>query len=268
MEYWPEVEQRFLVDADEAHRFLDTVRPHIPACVNDPAQPVEFVRTTYFDTDDLALFRSQLPGTAWRVRVRQYASAPDHRSAPRLTETCAFEVKEVAPFGRRKVRVVGAPAEIARIMRGRDGGLTRGARRQGIAISPLLEYAARAIENGDLQPRLTTFYRRLTYAAPGARVTVDHGIEFARPTGLGQPGEPARPESVIGHGPPLVLEVKLRQQTTPDWLASAMPRLFLVTQFSKFRDGLLAMRRAEHERENPLRVTPAHTPLPARPPHP
>lgn len=238
----PEVEHRFLVDADEAHQFLDAIRPHLPVYLRDPDQPVEFVRTTYFDTDDRTLFRSNHQGTTWRVRIRQYATAPDHRTPPRLGDTSAFEVVEHARSARRKLRVVGSPAEIARILRGRDGGLARRASR----VSPLLDYAARAIEQGQLTPCLTTWFRRLSHSAAGARVTVDQSIEFAHPGGLGMPGDHAAPRTVVGRGPPLVLEVKLRVEA-PSWLSSAMRRLFLVTQFSKFRDGVLALRRAEHD---------------------
>lgn len=240
---WPEVEQRFLVDADDAHRFLDAIRPHLPASVRDPARPIEFVRTTYFDTDDLMLFRSQLSAGAWRVRIRQYACAPDHRTPPRLGEGCAFEVKECGPIGRRKVRAVGTPDVIARFVRGRDGGLAQGSGQ----LSPLLEYAACAIELGRLAPRLTTWFRRLTHEADGARVTVDQRIEFARPMAPGVPGDLAAPREVFGRGPPLVLELKLRI-APPDWLRRAMRRLFLATQFSKFRDGLLALQHIERAR--------------------
>ena len=238
---WPEVEHRFLVDADEAHRFLDAVRPHLPIAVRDPDQPVEFIRTTYFDTDDLTLFRTNQPATSWRVRIRQYASAPDHRTAPRLGEMCAFEIVEHARALRRKVRTVGSPTEIARILRGDEGGGVRPSR-----VPPALDYSARAIQLGDLKPRLTTWFRRLGHAAGGVRVTIDQSIEFSQPVGFGIPGDLAAPPAVIGRGPPLVLEVKLRVEPPP-WLLLAMQQLFLVTQFSKFRDGLLALRFAERE---------------------
>ncbi len=232
------MEHRFLVDTAEARRFLDTVRPHLPFCLRDPDQPIEFVRTTYFDTDELTLFRSHSRGSARRVRIRQYASAPDHRTPPRLGGTCAFEVKESTLLGRRKARLVGLPEDIARILAGRDGGVARRA-------PPLLDAAARSIELELMRPRLTTWFRRLTFEAKGLRVTLDQATEFARPTELGKAGQLAAPLWVVGRGPPLVLEVKLRVEP-PVWLWTAMRRLSVGTQFSKFRDGLLAMQRAEH----------------------
>jgi hypothetical protein len=233
---WPEIEYRFLVDADEAGRFLDAVHPHLPVYVRDPDEPVEFIRTTYYDTEDLTLFRASGSRSAWRVRVRQYASAPDLDTPAHFASTCAFEVVEHAGSRRRKMRALGSPHDIARILTGAPRG----------RIAPLLDYAARAVEGGQLRPSLTTWFRRMAHASPGVRVTVDQRIEFARPTGLAGPGEIAVARAVVGRGPPLVLEVKL-QLESPVWLLSAMQQLFLVTQFSKYRDGLLALRRAERD---------------------
>jgi hypothetical protein len=243
---WPEVEHRFLVDAEEAHRFLDAVQPYMPISIRDPAKPVEFIRTTYFDTDDLTLFRSNQPGGAWRVRIRQYASAPDQRTPALLAAESAFEVVEHAGALRRKERVVGAPIEIARILCAPEGSVPPPTSALS-PLTPLLDYSARAIQSGELQPRLTTWFHRASYTASGARVTVDQRIQFAHPLPLGMPGELAAPRSVVGNGPPLVLEVKLRSEPSP-WLLAAMQQLFLVTRFSKFRDGLLALRFAERER--------------------
>jgi hypothetical protein len=135
--------------------------------------------------------------------------------------------------------VVGSPDDIAGIVRGRDHSMVQ---RPG-SVPPLLTFAAHAIELGLLRPRLTTWFQRLTHAAGGARVTVDQHIEFAQPAGLGMPGELAAPRAVVGRGPPLVLEIKLREEPE-QWLTSATRRLFLATEFSKFRDGLLAVQRA------------------------
>ncbi|HTE50501.1 MAG TPA: VTC domain-containing protein [Kofleriaceae bacterium] len=230
---WHEVERRFLVDADDAARFLAAVRPYMPLCLHDPSRPVEFVRSTYFDTDELTLFRTQGPG-AWRVRIRQYASAPDLMTPPRFGGACAFEVKEITPHGRRKQRAVGTPTDITALVSGRHPAPARADRWSA------LDHARQAVEAGTLRPQLTTWFRRLSYAASGARVTVDQGIEFARPAGVGTPGQEAAPTAVVGRGPPLVLEVKLRVEQ-PAWLSAAVRRLLVITQFSKFRDGLLSL---------------------------
>ena len=275
-----EVERRFLVDPDEAGRFLAAIRPSMPLCLHDPARPIEHVRTTYFDTDELTLFRTQSADSSWRVRVRQYASSTSHGASALLGSACALEVKEVAASGRRKLRAVGAPIDVWGLLHGRRmdaAGEEPVARRAGLharmaagssparlqdllltrSLAAPLDHARRAIAAGALRPRLTTWFRRLTYAGCGARVTVDQMIEFARPVAIGAPGEQAAPGDVVGRGPPLVLEVKLRV-APPAWLAAAMQRLLVSTQFSKFRDGMLAFgladraERAEHPAGAPL----------------
>lgn len=264
-----EVEQRFLVDPDEAGRFLTAIRPSMPLCLRDPARPIEHVRTTYYDTDELTLFRTRSADSDWRVRVRQYASSSSLGAPALLGAACALEVKEIAAHGRRKLRAVGSPVDVWGLLQGRrvDTEAEPAARCEprhrfgrlaaGSSPAPLhdlmlagplagpLDHARRAIAAGALRPRLTTWFRRLTYAGFGARVTVDQQIEFARPVAIGAPGELAAPADVGGHGPPLVLEIKLRVGP-PAWLATAMHRLLVPTLFSKFRDGLLAFGLADH----------------------
>ena len=279
-----EVEQRFLVDADEASRFLAAIRPSMPLCLHDPARPIEHVRTTYFDTDELILFRTQSLDSSWRVRVRQYASSTAPGAPAVLGSACALEVKEVAANGRRKLRAVGAPFDVWSLLQGRGmdeqgepiarrvghhhGRMATGsspARLHNLSLARSLaaplDHARRAIAAGALRPRLTTWFRRLTYAGCGARVTVDQMIEFARPVEIGAPGQPAAPGDVMGRGPPLVLEVKLRV-APPAWLAAAMRRLLVSTQFSKFRDGLLALGLADREErsDHPVGAPPSAAP--------
>lgn len=264
-----EVEQRFLVDPDEAGRFLAAIRPSMPLCLRDPSRPVEHVRTTYYDTDELLLFRTRSANSDWRVRVRQYASAGAVGAPALLGSACALEVKEIAANVRRKLRAVGAPIDVWGLLqdrgidrdawsaasarpRHRHGRLATGSspaplpdRAHAVSLAGPLDHARRAIVAGALQPRLTTWFRRLTYAGCGARVTVDQMIEFARPVAIGAPGELAAPADVVGRGPQLVLEIKLRV-APPAWLAAAMQRLLVPTLFSKFRDGLLALGLADH----------------------
>lgn len=259
-----EVEQRFLVDPDEAGRFLAAIRPSMPFCLRDPVRPIEHVRTTYYDTDELTLFRARSGDSDWRVRVRQYASAGAVDAPALLGSACALEVKEIAAHGRRKLRAIGAPIDVWGLLqrprldgedepashrepRHRSGRLATGSSPaplrdlvRAASLAGPLDHARRAIADGALRPRLTTWFRRLTYAGCGVRVTVDQMIQFARPVAIGAPGQLAAPGDVVGRGPPLVLEIKLRV-APPAWLAAAMQRLLVPTVFSKFRDGLLAL---------------------------
>lgn len=227
----PELEQRFLVAPDEARGFLARVASEIPADVFDPARPIAFVRTTYFDTDDLELFRSQ---RRRRVRLREYAGSPGPEGIPTLTGDCAFELKEGSDRVRRKARVVGDRVDLMRLLR-------RGPYRP---IDPDLARAAADVRCGRLRPRLTTFFRRRSYTGELMRITLDELLVFARPVRLGRAGEPAEPGEVIGRGPPLVLEVKLAAPR-PAWLDEATRDFLLMTRFSKFKGGMLALARAD-----------------------
>jgi hypothetical protein len=234
----PEIEHRFLVEPGEARAFLGRVADHLPLDVHDRSAPISFVRTTYHDTDDLQLFRAQLRDGRRRVRIREYAGAPDMKSAPRLTGVCALELKEQRGESRRKVRLVATPAEIAALVRPGCEVASRG------AAPAALQRAAAAIRRGQLRPRLTTWFRRVSRSGEGVRITLDERILFARPVAIGAAGELAEPASPVGRGPHMLLEVKLTGPA-PGWLAAAMADLLLVTQFSKFRDGMLAAHRAE-----------------------
>jgi hypothetical protein len=248
-----EIEHRFLVDGAEARTFLDRIAEHVPPEVHDPARPVEYVRTTYFDSDDLQLFRTQLRSGRRRVRVREYAAATDAEPIPLLSGVVAFELKESTGQTRRKQRMSAEPEQIAELLAGPT--------ELRIQSAPLRR-AAEAIRSGRLRPRLTTFFRRVSHAAGGIRVTLDEQINFARPVAIGRVGDPAEPADIVGRGPQLILEVKRRGEP-PDWLASAMRELLLMTQFSKFRDGLLAAQRAEALRPAATSVQAAVTAAPS-----
>jgi len=227
----PELEERYLVAPGEARVFLARAADHVPADFFDPARPIAFVRTTYFDTDDLELFRSQ---RRRRIRLREYAGAPGRDGIPTLTGLCAFELKESSGAERRKARFVGDRGDMQRLLR-------RGPHRP---IDPDLARAAADVRSGRLRPRLTTFFRRRSHTGDGIRVTLDEQLTFARPVRLGRAGEPAEPAEVVGHGPRLVLEIKLAGPR-PRWVQESCGSFLLMNRFSKFKSGMLALGRAD-----------------------
>lgn len=227
----PEIEERFLVAADEARAFLACAARHVPVDRFDPGRPVAFIRTTYFDTDDLELFRSQ---RRRRVRLREYAGAPCADGIATLTGQCAFELKESSGAERRKARFAGERGDLLRLLR-------RGPHRP---IDADLARAAAEVRGGRLRPRLTTFFRRRSHTADGIRITLDDRLTFARPVRLGRAGEPAEPADVVGCGPQLVLEIKLAGPR-PGWLEEAAGGLLGMSRFSKFKGGMLALGRAD-----------------------
>lgn len=122
-----------------------------------------FVRTTYFDSDDHELFRSQ---RRRRVRLREYAGARRPDGIPALTGLCAFEVKESWDHPRRKARTAGDRAELMRLLR----------RGPGRPLDPDIARAAAQGKSGWLRPRLTTFFRRLSFTGPGIRADALLGL--------------------------------------------------------------------------------------------
>jgi hypothetical protein len=223
----PEREARYLVSAAEARTFLALASGRAKLDVFDRERPFSFVRTTYFDSDDHDLFRSQ---RRRRVRLREYAGAPAPDGIPVLTGVCAFELKESADGLRRKLRATGDRAELMRLLR----------RGPGRPLDPALARAAAQVRSGWLRPRLTTFYRRLSLTGDGLRVTLDDRLTFCRPVRLGRAGDPAEPTDVVGRGPQLILEIKL-DRAGPDWLSEATGDFLAMPRFSKFRDGMLAI---------------------------
>ncbi len=227
----PEIEARFLVSCEEARAFFAQASCHARLDVFDAARPIAFVRTTYFDSDDLELFRSQ---RRRRVRLREYAGARRPDGIPALTGISAFEVKETCDDIRRKSRAAGDRAELMRLLR----------RGPGRAVDPDLAHAAAQVRSGWLRPRITTFFRRVSFTGAGIRITLDDQLTFARPVRLGRAGEPAEPADIVGRGPKLILEVKL-DRAPAAWLRAATADFLVMTRFSKFRDGMLAIGRAD-----------------------
>src|SRR5205823_3511638 len=119
---------------------------HLP--VQDGVRPCH-VRTTYFDTEDLAFHRSSRQGVRRRLRVREYASADETGGDFSLAERCYLELKQSSDSVRHKLRVAITPDEIDR-------------RLADVAGAPMIAWVA-------------TLYRRraLQDASGTLRVTLD-----------------------------------------------------------------------------------------------
>ncbi|KAB2902633.1 MAG: VTC domain-containing protein [Kofleriaceae bacterium] len=206
-------ERKFLPDADAARAFWKIasarLRPeHGPGAVS-------YSRTTYFDTPDLAYYRSCGGPILRRVRVREYAVASDPEGSPRRLEHCYLELKQSNASMRSKVRLRLQPAEVAR------------------------ELAA--LTDASLAPCVTTWYRRRALVGDdGLRVTLDDRLLLCRPLPVGSPLVPVDPDDVIVHGPSLVLECKSKG-TPPRWLTEALAGMREELGFSKFVLGMNAV---------------------------
>lgn len=224
-------ELRFVLPRSVAEAFLVDVARFMSFCVHDVKRPVAWARTTYFDTDDGAFYRSCNTPVARRLRLREYAAAVDVASAPVLTGERWIELKETRGRERDKVRV--AAREGAEPWRG-------------------VESIERLLPPGKLSPRVTTWYRRLGLEGDGVRVTLDEGLAYCLPDTA---PDVAEPRHVLAYGPSRVLEVKFTG-AAPAWLARALEALPVkeTTGFSKFLAASLTLRhqttpRAKHRTE-------------------
>ncbi|HLK92342.1 MAG TPA: VTC domain-containing protein [Polyangia bacterium] len=255
-------EQRFLLSRSEMRRFLQTIAARAAIEIYDPARPISYTRTTYFDTNELDYFRSGDGSPARRLRVREYAVAANPTEAPVLSGVAFIELKEHEGSARRKVRLAATPAEIARLIDDRGGAP---AEPPVADASPALATIARELALPTMTARLATWYRRLclTGDARRVRITVDENLTFCRPQPIGKPGALAAPRSreVVAAFPARVLEIK-HSGEMPVWLVPALESLQPARAFSKFQMGMTALG------NDPLPHEPAPSPTDEEPPSP
>lgn len=202
-----EFERKFLLEADRAHAFWSCAAAHLP---RDHEAPPCHVRTTYFDTPDLAFHRSSGGEIRRRLRVREYAQSDgDFTRAAR----CYLELKQSSDSVRKKLRVEVAPEDVT-------------AHLIAIAGAPML-------------PCVATLYRRRALGDGELRITLDEQLLLCRPRPLGSSLLGLRADDVLARGPSFVLELKFSERPPP-WLAEALTDLREAVGFSKFILGMSA----------------------------
>jgi hypothetical protein len=207
-----EREAKYVLEVDAARRIWAEARRRLALDVWDPARPVAYHRTTYFDTPDLALHR-RADGAARRLRIREYASAAAPGEPPVVARRCYAELKSSAGGVRTKARLEVDAA----------------AARLGLA----------ALAPGDLRPCLMTWYRRAAVASADRRLrlTLDRGLALCRPVRIGARCDGREPSTRFARGPALILEVKTREPW-PAWLARVLAGVPPADGFSKFALGI------------------------------
>ena len=230
-------ERRYLVDLSQAGRVLAAAGKELEVEVHDRKRPVAYSRTLYLDSDDLLHLRSSEGAVTSRLRVRQYASAASLDEAPRITPIAYLEYKENAGPARRKTRLAAPGESLAQLLR---GDLEDQALRRDVARFATFRAIEPALRNGGLRARLTTWYRRLSLAGDGVRVTLDEGLVFCPPVPPLEAGRSAEPASSFARGPGAVLEVKLSGRA-PAWLGRATTGLMAASSFSKYQAGMAAL---------------------------
>jgi hypothetical protein len=206
-------EHKYLLDANAAGLVWAAASAYLQP-LEDPARPIAYVRTTYYDTRDLDCYRSARGPVARRIRVREYATATALDEAPRLCERCFLEHKRSSGGLRSKTRLELQPQAVG---------------------AELARHAG-----GPLTAVLTTWYQRMSLADRGEqlRLTLDEGVCFCAPATVGGPCA-ARPPGILAQLPELVLEVK-RWGAAPPWLTRALLGHVEVVGFSKFAAGMQA----------------------------
>jgi len=205
-----EREAKFLPDAAAARAFWAVASRHLD--VPREAAPFAYSRTTYYDTAELAYYRS----AGSRLRVREYAAAATPDELPIGGARCYLELKHSAGGRRAKLRVALRPDEVAA--------------------------ALTALDEAPLSPYVATWYQRraLVDGTGALRVTLDQQVRLCRPRPLGSAFAHLEREDVVGEGPAFVLEYKARLAPPPGPRAApAGPEE--AVGFSKFLLGMDAV---------------------------
>lgn len=234
-----ERERKFVLSEGDAALVLHEIELRMRRVIYDRSRPHAWIRTTYLDTDDLALLHSASRiGIARKVRIREYAGAAPGRP-PVLNGACWLELKESTGGMRTKARFA-APPEVIRELVESAGSRCRA----GLHTGPILAIrSVRALlRRYAPKPRVTTWYRRDTFASmSGAlRVTLDEGFAVCRPAFCGEAGTRALPPEVVATVPSRVLELK-HTGPAPLWLERLVGELDPSETFSKFTTAVQAL---------------------------
>src|SRR5262245_40400492 len=98
-----EHEQRFILNRAQATAFYAAIGGRASLELYDRERPLSYTRTTYFDTDDFAYFRSCDGPVARRLRIREYAAGKRLGEPAVLSGICFLELKQHAGTTRSKV---------------------------------------------------------------------------------------------------------------------------------------------------------------------
>ena len=226
-----EREHKFVFNDADAAGFLSAFEGRLARIEYDASRPEAWTRTTYLDTDEFTYLRSSATHTHRRLRVREYASAAPG-GEPALSGLCYLELKENTGSYRSKVRCAAPAAEIAALLRGSIPAGPSWTVRTHAAWITLLK---RIIEERP-SPRVTTWYRRETFAIPSGRVrlTVDRDISICEPV---EPGSGARPPRTMEQLAATIVEVKV-QGPNPEWLTPILAASTETHGFSKFHRAM------------------------------
>jgi len=230
-------ERRFLASPLQAAAVLEEACRHLHLAVYDPDRPIAYARTLYLSAPGPAAI-----GAPTRLRIRQYAAAVGVDEPAQVT-TSYLESKHRDGEQRHKVRVRMPAAVLVDVIEGR-GANGWHARLDAI---PELREVLPGLVSGQLAPRVLTWYRRISLAGAGLRMTMDEGVAFSPPEVPADDGAPAAPRTLARVMPGIIIEVK-SSADLPAWLASHLGGL-PPGPSSKFEAGVAALEGSGEQRQ-------------------
>ncbi|MBL4635068.1 MAG: VTC domain-containing protein [Kofleriaceae bacterium] len=246
-------ERRFELSRPDAQQVLTVLGANIPVVTYKGGPATTLVVTIYFDTaNGHYLKRAQRgDGSVIKVRAREYFSVSDddqRKIIDRLSE-CYLEKKQRIGSIRNKERARISKAELGPIIN------------HTVSLPENCEFLRDEIDEQDLQPALISMYERRVWGRGDLRVTLDERIRYYNPSDRvygdtlaacsPDPCSPGLLGAPAALGPKRILEVKHSAQiATASWLTDLLSTLPEALGFSKFIDGMAALKQGNRTRSS------------------
>lgn len=238
-------ERRFELSRVDAEQVLVELGSNLPVVTYKDGPPTTLVATIYFDTKngDYLTRAMSGEGSIVKVRAREYFSVSDddeRKIVARLSE-CYLERKQRIGSIRNKERARISKAQLEPIIHHR------------VALPANCEFLRSEIEDRDLQPALISMYERRVWGHGQLRITLDERIRYYNPSDkvYGDTLDACSPDLLgapTALGPKRLLEVKHSAQiATEAWLTTLLASLPEAVGFSKFIDGMTALKKGNRK---------------------
>jgi hypothetical protein len=241
-------ERRFQLGRDQARQVLRALARELPQLTYVANSRRTLVVTTYLDSpehDYLRMVDESGGRVSLKLRVREYLPLFDPGSdalaaPPPPSPICFLERKERIGEIRSKHRLSLDKRQVGAVLR-RELAV-RGS-------SDVVAVIEAELATRQLEPVLVSAYERRVFGSDHGhlRITFDERLRFYEPPVGLYDAHPALTPEVLGDdmwpGPPRILEVKESNAApSPPWLEALIAGLPDASEYSKFRDGMAALR--------------------------